>query len=139
MHSLARNRPAWLCLALMALVLGCSSHKEVETKSKTDSANTDSKNAPAPESNQPFQLGNQIEKFNPPSLADLDKTTQWVDRPLFNGLDELRKAQEAAGTAPATIKEALALRNNFPASPDANEKIIRTLGRVAPADGAGVN
>ena len=51
----------------------------------------------------------------------------------------LRKQQEAAGPAPLSVKEALALRNNFPASSDANEKIIKTLGRLAPADGAGVN
>jgi peptide/nickel transport system substrate-binding protein len=123
----------------MALVLGCSSRKEVETKSKTDSATTVSTTAPAPGPEKPFQLGNQIEKFDPPSLADLDKTVQWVDRPVFSGLDELRKAQQAAGPAPVTIKEAVALRNNFPASADANEKIIKTLGRLAPADSAGVS
>src|SRR3954470_18137931 len=139
MHSLARNRPGWFCLSLTAFVLGCSSHKEVETKSKTDSATTDSTTTPAPGPEKPFQLGNQIEKFDPPSLADLDKAVQWVDRPVYSGLDELRKAQEAAGPAPLSVKDALALRNNFPAASDANEKIIKTLGRVAPAEGASVN
>jgi peptide/nickel transport system substrate-binding protein len=146
MHMLARSKAAWLWLAMIALLVGCSSHKDPEKSPKTDALQTESSNKETPtdapakqEADKPFQLGNQIEKFDPPSLADLDKTAQWVDRPVFSGTDELRKAQEAAGPAPLPIKEALALRNNFPASSDANEKIIKTLGRLAPADGAGAN
>jgi peptide/nickel transport system substrate-binding protein len=133
----------------IACVVGCSStKKEAESVAKTDEKKADAAPpaaeaaAPAeatPKSDKPFQLGNQIEKFDPPSLADLDKTAQWVDRPVFSGADELRKQQEAAGPAPVSVKDALALRNNFPASNDANEKILKTLGRLAPADGAGVN
>jgi peptide/nickel transport system substrate-binding protein len=143
MRTLAHSRAAWLWLATIAFVVGCSSSKKeakpvAKTDAKTAEAASSSADA-APKSDKPFQLGNQIEKFDPPSLADLDKTAQWVSRPVLSGTDELRKAQEAAGPAPMSVKDALALRNNFPASSDANEKILKTLGRLAPADGAGVN
>jgi peptide/nickel transport system substrate-binding protein len=59
-----------------------------------------------------------------------------VDRPVLDGLAVLRQKQEAAGPPPATVDEALPLRND---SPQANETILGTLSRVAPADGSGVD
>src|SRR4051794_39810221 len=143
MRTLAHSRATWLWLATFAFVVGCSSSKkEAERVAKTDAKTAEAGSSSAeaaPKSDKPFQLGNQIEKFDPPSLVDLDKTAQWVNRPVLSGADELRKAQESAGPAPVSVKDALALRNNFPTSSDANEKILKTLGRLAPADGAGVN
>src|SRR5262245_32057034 len=138
MRTRARSR-TWFWLCSIALIFGCNSQKQAQTDSKTEDAKAETATPVAQESDKPFQLGNQIEKFDPPSLADLEKTVQWVDRPVLDGLDELRKQQEAAGPPQVSVKDALALRNNFPASTDANEKIIKTLGRVAPADGAGVD
>jgi peptide/nickel transport system substrate-binding protein len=141
MRTLAHSRAAWLWLAAIAFVVGCSStKKDSEPVAKTDTKQADTAPADAaPKSDKPFKLGNQIEKFDPPSLADLDKTAQWVNHPVQDALGDLRKAQEASGPTPVSVKDALTLRNNFPPSTEANEKILKTLGRVAPADGAGVD
>jgi peptide/nickel transport system substrate-binding protein len=47
-----------------------------------------------------------------------------------------RKKQQAAGPPRVSVAEALALRNS---SPENNATILDTLGRLAPADGTGVN
>jgi peptide/nickel transport system substrate-binding protein len=94
--------------------------------------------APADESApaKPFKLGNLVTPFNPPSLEELDKSAEWIDKPVLDGFEILRKKQEESGLPPVTEKEALALRND---SPENNKKILATLGRLAPANGSGVD
>ncbi len=140
-----RSESLWL-LALVA-VIGCGSAKDVATETKakrgggeaskaTDQAGQEgggSANEPA--AAKPFKLGDLLEPFDPPSLEEINKTAEWMDRPVQDGKEVLRKKQQAAGPPPVTVQEALALRND---SPEANEKIVTTLGRLAPADGSGV-
>jgi peptide/nickel transport system substrate-binding protein len=103
-------------LCSLALVAGCSSRRSEDDKPK-------------------LVLGNAIKPFDPPSLEELDKLT-WTDGPVINAIDQLREEQEQEGPPPVSVEEALALRNN---SPEDNEKILNTLGRVAPKDVEGVN
>ncbi len=86
---------------------------------------------------EPFRLGSLLKKsFDPPPLAELEKTALWVDRLVLDGMQVLRKKQELAGKPPVTVEEALALRND---SPTENAKLLAALGRVAPETGLGVN
>jgi peptide/nickel transport system substrate-binding protein len=112
-------------LALLALC-GCGASEEQAENANGDDQPIDG----------PFQLGDLIEPFDPPPLADLEKSTEWADRPVLDGMEVLRGKQQAAGAPPLTVDEALALRNH---SPEANAKILATLGRLAPEDGAGVD
>jgi peptide/nickel transport system substrate-binding protein len=84
---------------------------------------------------KPFVLGNAVPAFDPPPLAELDKL-EWEARPVLDGLGVLREEQAKLPPPAVSAAEALALRND---SPENNEKIIDALGRLAPADGAGVD
>jgi peptide/nickel transport system substrate-binding protein len=133
----------WLFALGLALVVGCSSSGEhaadagkkgetAATESKAEGGEGDGASAPT----KPFKLGDLVEPFAPPPLAEIDKTAEWTDHPLMDGMEILRKKQEQEGPPPLTVEQALALRND---SVDNNEKILNTLGRLAPADGNGVD
>jgi len=67
-----------------------------------------------------------VEAFSPPPLAELEKSTTWIDRPVRDGLTLLREQQ--AGERPlATVDEALALENSGPSE---NARILSALGRL---------
>lgn len=122
--------PRWA--ALLALLAVVSLGQFRASASDSDAPSSDE----ASKGDESFQLGNMIEPFDPPSLAELDAKADWVDRPVRSGIAQMRKRQAEAGPTPITVDEALALRNT---SPENNEKILTTLGRLAPSDGAGVN
>jgi peptide/nickel transport system substrate-binding protein len=136
----------WLFALGLALFAGCSTSGEhavdagnngehteaAATDSKADSGEADSPSAPT----TPFKLGDLVEPFTPPPLAEIDKTAEWTDHPLMDGMEILRKKQEKEGPPPLAAEQALALRND---SVENNKKILDTLGRVAPADGKGVD
>ena len=69
--------------------------------------------------------------FTPPSLAELDRDTTWIDRPVRDALAMLREEQ-AREPPLCSVAEALALSND---SAEANAKILSALGRL-PAEGA---
>ncbi len=71
------------------------------------------------------------EPFDPPALADLEKSVTWIDRPVRDGMVLLRAEQEKQKPA-ASVAEALALENT---SADRNRTILAALGRL-PAEGA---
>ena len=56
---------------------------------------------------KPFKLGDLIEPFTPPPLAELDKTAEWIDNPVKSGMEMMRKKQEALGPPPVSVEEAL--------------------------------
>ena len=68
--------------------------------------------------------------FEPPLLADLERDTKWIDRPVRDALADLA-AELAKAPQRATPKEALALENT---SAENNAKILAALGRQ-PAEG----
>jgi peptide/nickel transport system substrate-binding protein len=82
------------------------------------------------------ELGNMLEPFDPPPLDQLLAEHQWTDREVTDYVEKLRGQLAAEGPPTATVEDALALRNTDDAS---NEKIIRTLGQLPPADGSGVD
>jgi peptide/nickel transport system substrate-binding protein len=100
------------------------------TGTKTDDAATKT----ASDEPKPFKLGDLIEPFTPPKLEELEKTVEWVDMPVLDSMELMRKRQ--AGEKPlATVAEALAMKNE---SKESNEKILSALGRL-PANDSEVN
>jgi peptide/nickel transport system substrate-binding protein len=83
-----------------------------------------------PAENIPFKLGDLIEPFDPPALEELDKTAEWVDRPVVDSLKLLRDKQ-AKEKPLVTVDEALSIRNN---SEEDNKKILSALGRLPESD-----
>lgn len=67
-----------------------------------------------------------LEPFDAPPLAELDAKAEWVDQPVFDAMDRLRKLL-AEQKPLATAEEALALKND---SDEANAKILSALGRL---------
>jgi peptide/nickel transport system substrate-binding protein len=115
---------AWAAVWL-AVSLGCSSSSDSGAEPPSDAVAEE----------QPFKLGDMVEPFDPPTLAELDKTAEWFDRPVLDGMETLRD-QQAKQAQPLPVAEALALRNN---SPEENDEILNSLGRLAPPDGQGVD
>lgn len=114
--------------AAVGLVVGCG---DQPTPSDEPTSQADSQ--AEGKSDDQFVLGNLIEPFDPPTLDELNDKVQWEDSPVVDSLKRLREFQ-AEQPDIATVEEALELRND---SPENNEKIKRTLGRVRvePIDG----
>jgi len=127
---------SWFLVALLTVVAGCSSDRRPPSAGNGESRSEDASGVATASVDKPFVLGDLIEPFDPPPLAELDKTADWQDRPVRSGMVVLRQQQQEEGPPPLSVKEALALRND---SPEDNKEILDTLGRLAPADGAGVN
>ncbi len=135
----------WLWIATLALgvdvVAGCSSNKETPPAGKVTggdgSPSTEAKAEPEQPA-KPFKLGDMIQPFTPPPLAEIDAQAQWADQPVLSGAELLRKKQ---GEQPPTLTadQALALHNDYPKDKENNTRILAALGQLAPADGAGVD
>jgi peptide/nickel transport system substrate-binding protein len=161
MKAFHRAALALLLLAGFTVAIGCSSSDDKRSKpksesaaanadaaaSKTDSAakteaatpksTGDTADSPADDAAaKPFKLGDLIEPFTPPPLAELDKTAGWTNNPVQSGMEIMRKKQEALGPPPLSVEEALKLRNT---SPENNAKILGTLSRLPPPDDKGVD
>ncbi|HEX3871583.1 MAG TPA: ABC transporter substrate-binding protein, partial [Pirellulales bacterium] len=76
------------------------------------------------------QAATLVEPFDAPSLDELDKTAEWVDQPVLDGLELLREAQ-ATEKPLATPAEALRLRND---GDETNREILSGLGRLPAAE-----
>lgn len=83
----------------------------------------------------PFELGNALEKFDPPTLEELDKL-KWNDGRIADGMTLLREEKAGEPAPTLTAEEAQKLRND---SPENNEKILAALGVLQPEGGEGVN
>jgi peptide/nickel transport system substrate-binding protein len=94
----------------------------------TESSETKSAKASADPTK--FSFGDLIEPFTPPTLAELDKTAEWIDRPVVDSLkllrDKLTKEKPLV-----TVEQALAMKNN---SEEDNKKILSALGRLPKED-----
>jgi len=75
-------------------------------------------------------LGNLVEPFTPPTLAELDAKAEWIDQPVEDSI-ELLRAYQARHKPLTTLEEALRLKND---SPGTNEKIVSALGRLPESD-----
>jgi peptide/nickel transport system substrate-binding protein len=134
----------WLAAIGLVVVAGCRSsdeHAADKTKAaeQAPSASSDSESAKSAESDsaaKPFKLGDMLEPFDPPPLAELNKTAEWIDQPVLDSAENLRKKLAKLGPPPLSVEQALALRND---SDENNAKILDTLGRLAPEGGKGVN
>jgi peptide/nickel transport system substrate-binding protein len=133
--------PLWLVVVLVAAASGCSSERHQSDAGKAAGEKAiaaDEESADSGEvagSDKPFVLGDMIEPFTPPTLAELDAKAEWTESPVVDAMERLREAKKDEPPL-VTVAEALAMRND---SPEANKKIISALSEVAPADGQGVN
>ena len=130
------TRRAWrlfFCL-LLAVMAGCTSRTEpMPTAASDGDTAAGGEDAAA---DKPFVLGDLLEAFDPPPLEELEASAEWIDRPVLDGMELMRAYQAEQGPPPLSVEEALALRND---SREANEKIVKTLGRLAPEDRSGVD
>jgi peptide/nickel transport system substrate-binding protein len=131
----------WLVVGLMAIVVGCSSERrapdagtgtEARDEVRDQSNRTEIVSLAA---NKPFVLGDLLEPFDPPPLAELEKNVEWTDSPVVDALARLRETK-AAEPPLVTVQEALAMENN---SAEANDKVVSALSELAPEDGKGVD
>jgi ABC-type transport system substrate-binding protein len=113
-----------------------------ESTATTESGSEESATTEAPaekvanlDPKAPFELGNALEKFDPPKLEELDKL-QWNDGRIADGMALLRKEKASEPAPTVTAEEALKLRND---SPDNNAMILAALGVLQLEGGAGVN
>lgn len=136
--------PCWLLVVASLVMAGCSSEKRRSDTGGGDKAGeVASDSAAAGEqvaetssaSEAPFQLGDLIEPFDPPPLAEIDQKAEWGDSPVVDALARLRE-QKAKEPPLVTVAEALAMKND---SPEANKKILSALSVLAPPDGKGVS
>ncbi len=111
-------------------------NEESTTAADSNAPADEGETAEAPAADTPFALGDMLEPFDPPPLEEIDKTAEWEDRPVLDGMELMREHQKEMGPPPISVEQALSLRNN---SKEANAKIANTLGRLAPEDRAGVN
>lgn len=119
-----------LLLAVLVLAAGCGGAAG-DTKAESAPAGEAASPAGPADESGPFKLGNLIEPFTPPTLEELEKQVEWLDRPVLDAMDLLRKEQ-AKTKPPLTVEQALKLRNE---SPEENEQILATLGRLPESDG----
>jgi peptide/nickel transport system substrate-binding protein len=97
------------CCALLLANVGCNSSKR-----------------PAETTSIPFKLGDLIDPFTPPTLEELDAQVKWVEKPVSDSMELLRKKQVDENPL-VSVEEALALRNT---SPETNKEILSGLGRL---------
>jgi peptide/nickel transport system substrate-binding protein len=154
MRKLLRDFLPVTCLLFVAISLGCTKQSVPPTASGpteepaeplTDAASEKASEPPTqenaayaapPAADVPFVLGDMLDPFDPPPLEEIDKTAEWEDRPVLDGMELMRAHQKELGPPPLKAEQALELRND---SRETNAKIADTLGRLAPEDGAGVD
>ena len=120
--------------------------KMLRPVAKTDATKTDAAKPmrrrqpmPAPKSDKPFQLGESNRDIHSAVAGGAGQNGP-MGRPTR--VQRHGRAAQSSKKPPARRPSPSTKHSHFatiPASTDANEKILKTLGRLAPADGAGVN
>jgi peptide/nickel transport system substrate-binding protein len=159
MRKLARLPGLLICAVVLAGLTGCGSKERPaapdasgaaepsdQASAQSDAEGTvtaepattsaEDSEATAAEPPAPFVLGDMLAPFDPPALEEINKTAEWENRPVLDGMELMRAHQREMGPPPITVEQALALRND---SRETNAKIANTLGRLAPEDGTGVD
>ncbi|MFZ5829836.1 MAG: peptide-binding protein [Planctomycetota bacterium] len=132
---------AWplLVIALFLVVCyGCSPSADVDSSAGSDNpaagesgVSSAGESAASSAEKKPFKLGDLLEPFTPPTLAELDAKAEWVDMPVLDSMELLRQRQ-ADEKQLVSVSEAIKLRNT---SEENNAKILSALGRLPATDG----
>ncbi len=145
-----QKNSCWWWVALLAICVGCSKGDQGGSKQPAaadgEAAPGTKDSAPGasatkegeeadPDPAKPFQLGDLIEPFTPPTLAELDAKVTWEDSPVVDSKARLRE-QKKLEPPLVTVEEALSMRND---SIEANTKILSALSVLASPDGSDVN
>lgn len=113
---------------------GASTERQPESASKPETSESERSTKVAPggkSTSEQSEATKTLEPFTPPPLEELNKTAEWVDRPVIDALQLLR-ATEATEKPLTTVAKALELKNS---SAENNAKILSALGRLPPSDG----
>ncbi len=129
------HRRIAIALLILPLAVGCSSESSDPPANPTGGDSEADAESPAKPSG-PVVLGNLLEPFDPPPLEKLLAGHKWIDRPVVDSMQRMRQFQAELPPPKLSAKEALALRND---SPENNELLLDTLGRLAPESGDGVD
>ncbi|QDU54293.1 ABC transporter substrate-binding protein [Aeoliella mucimassa] len=114
-----------LVLALLIPVVGCFERPTSNAPAAKESADSDSGNET--ENNEVFE---ELVKYDPPSLDEIDASANWVDRPLKEVRDPLvERLKDSPPLVPA--EEAMSLKND---SPEANDKIYSVMRQLPESD-----
>lgn len=117
-----------LLLFLLPLAIGCRSERPAPSDAEPQAGSSDATDAE-------FVLGDLIDPFEAPPLADVDANADWQDRPVIDSLEQLR-AEKQQQQPLVDVERALDMRND---SDEANRKILSALSGLAPPDGEGVD
>ncbi len=122
--------------ALLAIAApGCTSEADRGGKMDGSAASKpadqgDKTAARAPDGETAKDEGTGIEPFDPPSFEELNKTAEWIDRPVVD-FDKLLRDYLAKEPPLVSVAEALKLRNE---NKEDNAKILSALGRLPDKD-----
>ena len=119
------------CLTLTALIVGCGPPADEISKQDNGQEAKKGKQAATKEAGKKFVLGDLLEPFDPPPLAELDAKAQWIDQPVLDSMELLREHQKTLGPPLVSVQEALKLKND---SPENNKKILSAMGRLPAND-----
>ncbi len=121
-------RSAWpVSLFFLLAIPGCGS-SELDPSQDSATAQQDASDDAAPADEElPETL---LEPFDPPPLEEIEATAEWIDQRVDEGVEFLRGLQSQEQPL-VTAAEALALKND---SPENNQKILSTLGRLPDSD-----
>ena len=115
-----------VCFAALPLVVGCSPPADNgQGEAAADKSADDASQS------KEFVLGNLLEPFDPPPLAELDAKAGWIEGPVLDSMELLREYQKTLGPPLVTVEEALKLKND---SPENNKKILSAMGRLPEND-----
>ena len=132
---LRRRQPALLLVLfawLLLIVPGCPPAENGGGKAPAGGTKSSEGQAAKTGEATEEELEAELEPFDAPPLAELDKSAEWEDMPVRNAY-ELYKDHLAQSEPLVSVEEALSLRNT---SPENNEKIISALGRPPGSDAA---
>ena len=119
------------CLTLTALIVGCGPPADEISKQDNGQEAKKGEQAATKEAGKKFVLGDLLEPFDPPPLAELDAKAQWIDQPVLDSMELLREHQKTLGPPLVSVQEALKLKND---SPENNKKILSAMGRLPAND-----
>ncbi|TWT32092.1 peptide-binding protein [Blastopirellula retiformator] len=125
-----RFLPGFLIVAclLLAGVSGCGGSGGETTTTEQPTTSGSGEGETTTETEEPEEAETLLEPYDAPTLEELDEKVKWVDQPVVDPIEQLKKELEKE-PALTDAETALSLKNDFPPNKENNEKILSALGR----------